>query len=74
MELLMGRNFYSVCNKCRVYTMHYRGQEGRNLHRFADDHNRHKEYTEVLDDYAKEPEEGYKDVFDKYHDKPTTKN
>jgi len=66
----MGRNFWSICNKCGVSLMHLRGEEGKTLHKFANDHYQHKESTEVLDDYVREPNEDYIDVFDNYYDRP----
>jgi hypothetical protein len=63
----VGRNFFSVCNKCKVQLMHLRGKEGDNMQRFANDHATHKEYTEVYDDYVNEPPEEYKDTFDEYN-------
>jgi hypothetical protein len=63
----MGRNFVSVCHYCGEQLMHLRGKEGDLMQRFANDHYEHKENTEVLDDYVKEPPESYEDVWDKYH-------
>jgi hypothetical protein len=63
----MGRNFHSLCHACEVQLMHLRGQEGKTLHRFADDHYAHKHMTSVIDDYVQAPPESYKDVYDEYH-------
>lgn len=63
----MGRNFFSVCNLCKVQLMHFRGREGDNMQKFANDHMGHGYRVEVLDDYVDEPPEGYKDVFDDYN-------
>lgn len=63
----MGRNIFSVCHKCEVQLMHFRGKEGDFMQRFQNDHADHEGMTEILSDYKFEPPNDYKDVFDDYH-------
>lgn len=60
----MGRNFYSVCHKCKVSLMHLRGKENKLMQRFAKDHSDHEDQTEVYNDYVQEPPEEYEIIED----------
>lgn len=63
----MGRNFFSVCHQCGVSLMHFRGQEGKWMQKFANNHKKHEESTAIYNNYVEEPPEHYADVFVAYY-------
>lgn len=54
----MGRNFVSVCHRCKCFTTHDRGEESNGLHSFYKQHEAcmrvQPGYLETLDDQLQE--------------------
>ena len=69
----MGRNYHSVCHKCKEALMHFRGKEGDFMQLFAREHFGHEKETEIYNDYIKEVPENYKDMGDTYECRRKTK-